>query len=355
LLGRTVSRVPGHMRSCSCGALAYTGPCGCCAASGGVAFRCRAGPPAAELSPGELLREVDRWLDWREHGAQKANRTVFRSEVPRHEWPVRPLDVREYFNFCIANRAMLLVDGVAAMLADSVLNVYIDWTCDPSGRLRDLCGEHTEASLWQGKSTTYRLPDEVLVVSTWHLLTHLPQLDKLVASAAAGARYCFTDPGGHAKTTAVSLPTSKMLKKAKSGLNLHGTAFGLAQGVVSSKEVASAYELSLRELNRQVRRCTPPLYRSVACALVNSVDIGTHRGARLVLWTKLATTLMTRTYEGASMLHADLALDATNLAYGEWQVGAFTKTSDGIAGRVPGWDHACGCECGPHSERAVQA
>ena len=295
--------------------------------------------PFAELSCGDLLRELDAWLDWREDGAHKSNRAQYRREVPQHEWTPRLLDVREFLNFCSANENMSLVDDVAAVLTDGVLNVYIDWTCDPSGRLRDLCGDYTDASLSDAKSASYRLPDEVVIVALWHVLTHLRQVDNLATIAANGARYHFVDPGGHVQRSAHTLPSAKMLKKAKSALNLYGASlFGLREAVVSSNEVASAYDLSLRELNREARRCTPPLYRAVVAALVESIDVSSHRGVRLVLWAKLATTLMTRTYEGASMLHADLELDANNLALGEWLVGAYTKTADGIAGRVPGWD-----------------
>jgi hypothetical protein len=124
---------------------------------------------------------------------------------------------------------------------------------------------------------------------------------------------------------------------------VHGKAFGVLDAVVAAEEVQRAYELSLRELNRVRRMCTPPLYRAVAHALVESLDVSTHGGLRLALWVRLATRLMTRTYEGISLLHADLVLDPANLACGQWQVGAFTKTTDGVYGRVTGWDHERGC------------
>ena len=298
---------------------------------------------AMAMSAGDVLREADVWLDWRKDGVHKKDRATYHLEVARHEWPVRSVDVREYLNFAIANGAMHLVDAAASVLARGVLHAYVDWVCDPAGRLHQLCQQHTKTSLRGSVHEAYRLPTEVFVTSVWHLLTHLRDLDAAAAVVGGDGRFHFVDSGGHVKSVADARPSAKTLRKAKSNLNVHGKAFGLCDSVISAKEIDQAYELSLRELNRAPRMCTPPLYRSIAHALVENLDVSTHRWLRLALWVRLATRLMVRSYEGISLLHADLVLDRTNLAFGEWQVGAFTKTTDGIYGCVPGWDHVRGC------------
>ena len=211
-----------------------------------------AGAAAPSTGQSNVAREVDRWLDWREDGAHKLARATFRQEVPQHEWPPRPIDVREVLNFALANDAVALSDGAAQVLTSAVLDVYVGWVVEPSGRLQDLRGEHTRAELEDSKSDTYRLPLEVIVTAAWHVLTHVRELDA-AASTGGGKRFYFVDPGGHAKKSALVRPSAKMLRKAKTALNIHGVSFGVPQDVVSAAEVASAYELSLRELNRVVR------------------------------------------------------------------------------------------------------
>ena len=113
---------------------------------------------------------------------------------------------------------------------------------------------------------------------------------------------------------------------------------------MTQDELARAYDMSLRELNRQPRRCVPALLPAVRRAIFSHLDPTSPRHLRLALWVALATRLKTRTYEGISLLHADLALDASDRSLGEWLVGARTKTTDGVDGRVTGWDHCAGCE-----------
>jgi hypothetical protein len=147
------------------------------------------GGTRAPLLSGDVLRETDRWLDWREDGAHQAARATYRSEVPRHEWPVRPLDVREFLNFAVANEATRLVDGAASVLALGVLHVYVDWVSDPAGRLHQLCEEHSTSSLRSCVDEAYRLPTEVLVAVVWHLLTHIRALDAAAAALEASSSW----------------------------------------------------------------------------------------------------------------------------------------------------------------------
>ena len=113
---------------------------------------------------------------------------------------------------------------------------------------------------------------------------------------------------------------------------------------MTQDELTRAYDMSLRELNRQPRRCVPALLPAVRRAIFSHVDPTSPRHLRLALWVALATRLKTRTYEGILLLHADLALDPSDRVLEEWLVGARTKTTDGVEGRVTGWDHRVGCQ-----------
>ena len=248
--------------------------------------------------------------------------------------------VREYLNFSLAV-GHGWPDHLAAMLSRATLHIYVDWVVEPEGRLHSLHRGQTREELRAAISSDYRLPAQVFMQVAHHLLARPREVE---SAALSGAHVHIVDPGGHgAHAPATSLPSAKMLRKAKTGLNLYAEAFG-AGHTARAEEIARAYDMSLRELNRQPRQCAPALLPAVRRAIFARLDLQSAHHLRLALWIALATRLKTRTYEGISLLHADLALDANDRSVGEWLVGARTKTTDGVDGRVTGWDHRMGCE-----------
>ena len=107
------------------------------------------------------------------------------------------------------------------------------------------------------------------------------------SAALRGARMCIVDPGGYAACVAPTrLPSAKMLRKAKTGLNLYAEAFG-AGHVVHTEELARAYDMSLRELNRQPQQCVPALLPAVRHTIFAQLDLQSARHLRLALWIAL--------------------------------------------------------------------
>ena len=339
------------------------------------------GSLAAEVLPvgggqGDLMAAFDdlEAIQWRTDKNRGRSATRDRHDalkgrtLPHHKLP-REINIREYLNFCIATESGM-PDELAAAVTQAVLDVYVEWVVTPDGCLHSLLAGRSREELLSLRSDTYRLPEEVLVLVVHELLAHVKLIDALCAgdrdtfAASLGntvaqraytadrdayafrhpdGRFHFHDPGGQAKANAGSPVSSKMLRKARSGLNVHGAGKGVPTTAIAAEKVEQAYELALRELNRHPRHCTQPLLVPARTAIFRTLNLLDDRQLRLALWVVLACKLITRTYEGISMLHADLVRDPANLRFGEWLVGAFTKTSDGIAGRVTGWDHRASC------------
>ena len=279
-------------------------------------------------------------FEWSKSDTRLRKRRELRESGAHHLLLAQERHVREYLNFSHAV-GIGWPDHLAAMLSRSTLQIYIDWVVEPDGRLHCLHEGQTRAELQAAISSAYRLPVEVVVHAAHHLLTHLRDVE---GAALCKERLCFVDPGGHCKhVTPTNLPSAKMLRKAMSGLNMHADAFG-AGHAGRSEETARAYDMSLRELNRQPRRCASALLPAMRRAIFACLDLESPHDLRLALWVALATRLKARTYEGISLLHADLVLDANDRTLGEWLVGARTKTTDGVDGRVTGWDHLAGCK-----------
>ena len=307
----------------------------------GGAANWSASAPATIDRKGALMMAINRHGGFQySNGHQERKRRELQQSGAHRLLVPMERDVREYLNFALAVGCGW-PDHLAALLSRATLHIYVDWVVEPDGRLHSLHQGQTHEELRAAISSDYRLPAEAVMHVAHHLLAHPREVE---SAALCGGRMCIVDPGGHAAGVASSsLPSAKMLRKAKTGLNLHAEAFG-AGHVAHAEELARAYDMSLRELNRQARRCVPALLPAVRCAIFARLDLQSPHHLRLALWIALATRLKTRTYEGISLLHADLVLDASDRSVGEWLVGARTKTTDGVDGRVTGWDHRMGCE-----------
>ena len=290
---------------------------------------------------GALMMAIDGYGGFEyANGSRKRKRRELQESGAHRLLVPKEHHVREYLNFSLAV-GHGWPDHLAAMLSRATLHIYVDWVVEPEGRLHSLHRGQTREELRAAISSDYRLPTEVFMHVAHHLLARPREVE---SAALCGVRMCIVDPGGYAARVAPTrLPSAKMLRKAKTGFNLYAEAFG-AGHIVHTEELSRAYDMSLRELNRQPRPCVPALLPAVRRAIFARLDLQSARHLRLALWIALATRLKTRTYEGISLLHADLALDASDRSVGEWLVGARTKTTDGVDGRVTGWDHRMGCE-----------
>ena len=228
------------------------------------------------------------------------------------------------------------VDEIAAAVADCVLLVYARWLASPTGRLHGVCPEGmTAARLFAERDTSFRLPFADFIEA----LEQLAYSRSVVMMAAGtGAMLALQDPGGHRDREGVAGMTVKSVKKIITSLNVWAPA-GVPSGVTKSPEVEEAYETALRMLNRRPQRLCAPLLVVHRRAIFERLSLDSPRNVRLAMWLKLATSLILRTYEGCSMLHADLVPP-------NWRVGRFTKNSDGLAGVVPLFRHRLGCRLG---------
>eukprot|EP00966_Prymnesium_polylepis_P013935 321367-Prymnesium_polylepis.1 len=108
--------------------------------------------------------------------------------------------------------------------------------------------------------------------------------------------------------------------------------------------VATAYSQAIHEIGNNCGRNAQPLDNKLRAAILRQCgDLTDPRDARLAAWTVVSPLLMQRTCESLSLLYADLVIE-TGSSIGSWYVPGFTKTADGIAGRVPRWKHRSGCK-----------
>ena len=227
-----------------------------------------------------------------------------------------------------------VVDEVAASVADCVLHVYARWLASPTGRLHAACPEGmTEARLFAERDTGFRLPFAEFVDA----LEQLAYCRGVVLMAAgAGAMLALQDPSGRRELAGAA--GMRQVRKIITSLNVWAPD-GVPHQVAKAPEVQEAYEMATRMVNRWPKRLCAPLLVVHLRAIFARLSLDSPRNVRLATWLKLATALILRSYEGCSMLHADLVPP-------NWRVGRFTKTTDGLSGKVPLFRHRLGCRLG---------
>ena len=228
------------------------------------------------------------------------------------------------------------VDALHALLSDAVLDVYVDWHILPGGRLASQCPAGASRDALRGtKCASYRVPFDSLVATARYAAEHSKEM-------RTSAAVCIPDWGGHrkransdGKVLSVSLFTKMMV----------GLREWPGCAVVADNElVQSAYAQSLHELNQNVGMNAQPLDRTLQTAILRQCgDLSSLADVRQATWTVVSPLLMQRTCESLSLLHGDLQIEPGE-ASGSWYVPGFTKTTDGVEGRVPLWAHRCGCK-----------
>ena len=183
------------------------------------------------------MAEIDRIGGFdcaRSSSACRAKRRELREIGEQRSLFPQERDVREYLNFSLAV-GLGWPDHLAAMLARATLYAYIEWVVEPDGRLHSLHQGQTREELRAAVSSEYRLPAAVMVHVAHHLLAH-PR--KVECAALSSGRVRIVDPGGQCtRVPQSSLPSSKMLRKAKTGLNLHADAFGVGRVARSVRDL----------------------------------------------------------------------------------------------------------------------
>jgi hypothetical protein len=237
------------------------------------------------------------------------------------------------------------LDPLHAQLSGAVLDVFASWHGE-NCRLRSQRPDGvTDAQLRDVKNATYRLPFDVLVsvacfaVKRKHLMRG--------GAARGDANVAIADPGGHRDRTERRGQNDAHLTNAVSFVARMKTALAHHPGgakFFDTSIVETAYSHARRELGQQTRRHALPLIKDRRNDILRQCgDLTQPRDVRCATWTVNAPILMQRTCESVSQLHADLEVEPHE-TIGCWHVPGFTKTTDGVEGRVGTWAHAPGCK-----------
>ena len=224
-------------------------------------------------------------------------------------------------------------DCLHAILSDAVLDVYVRWHLASGSLACQMPPGATEAQLMSAKNAAFRVPFDVLIAVARYARSHAK-----IMRCGEGT-VSIPDPGGHrAREAYGGLTVSESLCR-KAMCYVREMVGSIADHVL----VATAYSQALHELGRNCGRNAQPLDDTLRSAILQQCgDLSEPHDVRMATWTIVSPLLMQRTCESLSLLHADLGIEPRK-SDGSWYVPGFTKTTDGIAGRVPLWRHCCGC------------
>ena len=266
---------------------------------------------------------------------EKARPAVKAAKVARLAARPCSASVREYISFF--GEGSTEVEPMHEALSDAILNVYVEWHL-PGGRLQAEGAQAfpngaTKKELQEAKCSEYRVPFDVFLRTACYASQHPRHMRKRKGVVS------FPDVYGHRARARGKCLSSSGLRHMKNALEEHE---GLER-LMSDDDVISAYDQAYKEI-AQFQGCNAqPLTNQLADAIIRQCNPRQLSGLRTIAWTTIAPKLKARTHEGLSLLHADLSIKKGEKT-GTWSVPGFTKTTDGIAGRVDGWEHRCGCK-----------
>ena len=219
-----------------------------------------------------------------------------------------------------------LVNELHGLLSHEVLFVYVQWMV--SGRLVQVAphGASLESLMSRAQASSYRLPLQAFAAACahlWRARRSVQGSDRLVWPVHIKAN---DNEDGHGRITAGSLNVYMSM--------LRGWARGeLMASIVHNEQVEEALTFARRELRLAPLASTPPLVHAIVRAAFEHLTAKHDWELRLALWMVLAVALKARTHEGCTLMHDDLVIAPGN-RLGWWQVPLFTKTSDGLEGKV---------------------
>jgi hypothetical protein len=217
-----------------------------------------------------------------------------------------------------------LVNELHGLLSHEVLFVYVRWMV--CGRLVQVTppSASLESLMSRAQASAYRLPLLAFAAACsdlWRDRKSVQGTDRPVWPVQLKAR----DDCGPGRISAVTL--------ANYFSQLRGWARGEMAAVVVDNRVVEALSFARRELRLAPIASTPPLVHGIVRAAFEQLTAKHDWELRLALWLVLAVALKVRTHEGCTLMHDDLVI-APGDVLGWWQVPTFTKTSDGLEGKV---------------------